>query len=190
MPVFEQYPRYKIIFIAFLMEGLALLLAFLLAGYFNIDLFPLTQNAFRDLLIGSLGAILPFAIFLFSLSKKAEKVPLLGSLRRIVITDIKSVFSDTRLLDLIMISAIAGIAEEVLFRGIIQTKFGIVIASIVFGLVHLVSPAYVIVTMIMGFYIGAFYYISGSLLIPIQMHFIYDLAALVYLRYFIENYEK
>ena len=86
-----------------------------------------------------------------------------------------------------MVSLIAGFAEEILFRGIIQIRFGIVTASILFGLVHFVSPAYLIVTSVMGLYIGCVFYLSGSLLVPIQLHFIYDLGALVYLRYFVKE---
>jgi len=82
-----------------------------------------------------------------------------------------------------MISFAAGFAEELLFRGVLQARFGIVIASIIFGLVHFISPLYVIITALMGLYIGAFYYFTESLLVPIQMHFIYDLGVLVYLKY-------
>ncbi len=182
-----QYPRFKILLLAFLMEGMAFLIALLLAKYFGIDIFPLTNNPFRDILIGTAVVLPPFAFFLFTLSEKAKTITLLKSLRKIVITDVKSIFANSRLIDLIVISMIAGFAEEVLFRGVVQVKFGIVVASIVFGLVHLVSPAYVIVSTLMGFYIGAFFLASGSLLIPIQMHFTYDLGALIYLRYFMKE---
>ena len=74
-----------------------------------------------------------------------------------------------------------------LFRGVIQMKFGIVIASIVFGLMHCVSAAYAIVAVLMGFYIGAFYYFTENLLVPVQIHFIYDLGALIFLRYYVKG---
>lgn len=179
-----EYPRNNILVIAVLMEGAVLALALALAWYFNINLLPVTQDAAGDIIIGTLGAVPPFALFIFTLSKKAEKIPLLGSLKEIVVKDIKGMFLNSGFMDLVLISLLAGIAEEILFRGVIQTRFGIVAASAVFGLVHCVSPAYIVVTVIMGFYIGAFYFFSGSLLIPIQIHFIYDLGALLYLRYF------
>jgi membrane protease YdiL (CAAX protease family) len=185
-----HYPRFKILTIAFLMEGAAFLAALLLAGYFETNLFPLTNNLFRDILIGSIGAVAPFILFLFTLSKKAQNIPLFGSLRKTIVIDVKAIFSNTGLFDLILISLLAGFAEEMLFRGVLQAKFGIVAASIVFGLVHCVSPAYVIVTTIMGFYIGVFFEVSGSLLVPVQMHFIYDLGALMYLRYFLNSNDK
>jgi membrane protease YdiL (CAAX protease family) len=91
------------------------------------------------------------------------------------------------MVDLAIISLLAGIGEEILFRGVLQARFGIVIASIVFGLMHSVSAAYVIVTIIMGLYIGIIFEFGESLLIPMQLHFIYDFAALVYLKYIIKK---
>lgn len=180
-----KYSRSKILILTLIMEGFALLLAFLLAGYFEISLLRLTDNFYQDMITGFAGALLPFAFFLFTLSDRANRIASLKPLRRIVRTDIKEIFSNTKLPDLIFISLLAGFSEEMLFRGVIQAEFGIVIASIVFGLVHCISGAYVIITVIMGIYIGAFYYFSNSLLVPIQIHFIYDLAALIYLRYYV-----
>jgi membrane protease YdiL (CAAX protease family) len=179
-----EYPRKKIMVLAVTMEGLALLLAVFLAWYFGISLMPLSENYLRDILIGTAGALVPFVFFLFLMTERAGKVALFGSLRRIVTTGVKEIFSNAKLIDLIVISLIAGISEELLFRGVLQAQYGIVAASIVFGLAHCISAAYVITAAIMGFYIGAFYYFSNSLLVPVQIHFIYDLGALIYLRYF------
>jgi hypothetical protein len=178
-----KYSRLKIMTIALLMEGVVFFLALLLASYFDITLFPLTRNLAYDILIGTAGAIPAIIFFLFLISERAKGIPFLGSLRQIVLTDIKKIFTETGVIDLVVISLLAGVSEELLFRGVIQAKFGIVVASVIFGLIHYVSPAYVIVTMVMGFYIGVFFYVSKSLLVPIQIHFIYDLTALIYLRY-------
>lgn len=182
-----NFSRSKILKLALLAEGGALLIALLLAGYLEIELFPLAEEPVRDLLIGTVAAVPPFLMFLFSISKKAEKMPLLGSLRRIVLKEIKTVFASCTFIDLLIISLLAGFAEEFLFRGVIQAKLGIIAASIIFGLFHAVSPAYAIAATIMGFYIGTSYQMSGGLLVPVQMHFVYDLAALVYIRYFITD---
>ncbi len=180
-----KIPRSKILALTFIMEGGAAILALILSWYFAIPLIPLSNDIARDLLLGTLGAVPPFVLFLFLLSPKAEKMQLIGPLRKKVLTEIKSIFDNMHMIDLLIISLLAGIGEELLFRGIVQVKFGIVIASIVFGLMHSISLAYVIVTIIMGFYIGSIYQASGSLLVPVQLHFVYDFAALVYLRYFV-----
>jgi membrane protease YdiL (CAAX protease family) len=67
-------------------------------------------------------------------------------------------------------------------------KYGVMAASILFGAVHFISPMYILITMIMGFYLGFFFFLTGSLLVPIQIHFVYDLGALVYVRYaYVDN---
>ena len=81
----------------------------------------------------------------------------------------------------------AGLAEELLFRGVIQAKWGILAASILFGLLHSVTPAYILFAISIGFYIGLLYHVFQSLFIPIQLHCIYDFGALVYLRYFVKE---
>lgn len=178
------FTRFRLLMIAFISEGVAFIAALLLARFFEINFLPLSHNIFRDIVIGSAGAAAPFALFIFIVSERATKIPLLDSLRRKVVIDVRAVFSNARIFDLVVISLLAGFAEEFLFRGVLQARFGIIAASIIFGLVHFISPAYVIVTVLMGFYIGIFYHLSGSLLVPVQLHFMYDLAALVYLRYF------
>ncbi len=164
-----------------------LILALFLAKFCEIELFPLTNNLFRDVLLGTFGTAFPLAIFVFLLSKKAEGIPLIGSLRKVVIHDIKVIFTNASLLDIILISIFAGVAEELLFRGIIQVELGIFGASIIFGLLHFITPAYCVIATIMGLYLGFLCHYYQSLLIPIQLHFIYDLGALVYLRYFVKT---
>lgn len=168
-------------------EGIVFTLALFFAWMWNIKLFPLTRNPFRDIFVGTSGALIPFAFFVFIISKKAENIPLIGSLRKTLIMDVRSLFSQAKLLDLCLISIFAGIAEELLFRGVVQVKFGIVAASFIFGLLHFITPAYCILATIMGFYVGTLFHIYQSILIPIHLHFIYNLGALVYLRYFIKS---
>lgn len=163
------------------------MVALLLARFCETKLLPLTENLFRDILLGTVGATVPLALFVFLLSEKAQGIPLIGSLRRTIINDIKVIFSETKLLDLFLISIFAGFAEELLFRGVIQVKLGIVGASIIFGLLHFITPAYCIIATIMGLYMGILFQYYESLLIPIQLHFVYDLGALVYLRYCVKT---
>ncbi len=167
-----------------LVEGIVLVLALIIAKFYEIKLLPLTQNVFRDIVIGTLGAVFPLALFMLLKKKKASDIPSLGSLRSIIINDIRAIFSEAKLPDLCLISVCAGLAEELLFRGVIQVKLGIVGGSIIFGLLHFITPAYCVIATIMGLYLGILFQYYDSLLIPIQLHFIYDLGALIYLRYF------
>lgn len=182
---FASYPRYKLLILTCLVEGIVLMVALVVARYYGLKILPLSQNIFRDIVIGTFGAMFPLALFMLLLSEKADKIPLMGSLKRTIINDIRVIFSEAKLPDLFIISVCAGIAEELLFRGVIQVKLGIVGASIIFGLLHFITPAYFIIATLMGFYLGFLFQYYDSLLIPIQLHFMYDLGALIYLRYFI-----
>lgn len=176
--------RYKLLILTTLVEGVIVIAALLTAWLLGIKLFPISRNIFHDVLIGTLGASIPLALFVFMLSEKANKIPLLGSLKTTIINDIKVIFVNCRFIDLCFISIFAGFAEELLFRGVIQVKIGIIGASIIFGLLHFITPAYCIIATIMGFYMGFLFQYYESILIPIQLHFVYDLGALLYLRYF------
>jgi membrane protease YdiL (CAAX protease family) len=177
------FSKYKLLILTTLVEGVVVIAALIIAWLFDIKLFPLTRNIFHDIVIGTLWASIPLALFVLLLSKKTTNIPMLGSLRKTIINDIKVIFSNCSLIDLCFISIFAGFAEELLFRGVIQVKLGIIGASIIFGLLHFITPAYCIIATIMGFYLGFLFQCYESILIPIQLHFVYDLGALIYLRY-------
>jgi membrane protease YdiL (CAAX protease family) len=179
--------RLKLLFLALLVEGVAFILALFLARQWGIALFPLTKHLLRDVLIGTAAAAIPFALFCLTLSEKAEAIPLLGSVRRIMRGEIKAVFASATVVDICLISLWAGLAEELLFRGVIQARWGLLAASILFGVLHFVTPVYALLAMVIGFYIGLVYHFFQSLLIPIQLHTIYDFGALIYLRYVVRE---
>lgn len=179
-----DFSRYKLLILTVLVEGIALITALLIAWISGIKLFPLSRNVFQDMVIGTLGALIPLILFVLLLLEKVNNTPLLGSLRKTIVNDIGVLFSHSRFIDLCFISAFAGFAEELLFRGVIQIKLGITGASIIFGLLHFITPAYWIIATTMGFYLGFLFQYYESILIPIQLHFVYDLGALLYLKYF------
>lgn len=87
-----------------------------------------------------------------------------------------------QLWQIIAISAAAGLGEEVLFRGALQSRAGLVPTSIVFGAVHWVTPTYFVFATLMGAYLGWLFETGENLLIPITVHALYDAAALVIIR--------
>ncbi len=169
--------RLKLLLLALVVEGAAFILALFLARQWGIALFPLTKNLLRDLLIGTAAAVIPFTLFCFTLSEKAEGIPLLGSIRKTVGKEIKAVFASTTVVDICLIS----------IWGVIQARWGLLPASILFGVLHFVTPAYALLAMVIGFYIGLLHHFFQSLLIPIQLHAIYDFGALIYLRYVVRD---
>ncbi len=86
-----------------------------------------------------------------------------------------------------VLAAIAGLSEEVLFRGVLLPALGrelsafggLLASSVLFGLVHFASRTYAIVAGLMGLYLGILFLLSGGLVAPILSHALYDLTALV-----------
>ena len=100
-----------------------------------------------------------------------------------------ALFTGCTALDFAVISAAAGVAEEALFRGVLQAGLadrlspgaGLLIASLLFGLAHLVTPLYAAITVLVGLYLGWIFQASDSLLAAMVTHGLYDFVALRYL---------
>ncbi len=78
---------------------------------------------------------------------------------------------------ILVISLVVGISEEILFRGVLQTSFGIVFASIVFALIHfryLQQPFLFCFTVLLSFLLGGVFIWTGNLLTVIVAHFFID----------------
>jgi membrane protease YdiL (CAAX protease family) len=98
-------------------------------------------------------------------------------------------FTHLKILDLALIALLAGAGEELFFRGWLQGSLtnrfdawvGILIASVIFGLVHYLSATYAIYAGLTGIYLGVIYQVSGNLYIVMVIHALYDFIALVYL---------
>ena len=97
-------------------------------------------------------------------------------------------FRKARVVDLVFVSIMAGLCEEVLFRGFGQNVIvgyigvwpGLVVASLIFGVFHFVSFSYFVFATLIGVYLGGVYVWTGDLVIPIVGHAVYDFIALAY----------
>jgi membrane protease YdiL (CAAX protease family) len=88
---------------------------------------------------------------------------------------------------LVLVAVFSGVGEETFFRGAVQQEFGLVAASLVFGLVH-VGPdrRYLVWTgwaVMAGFLFGILYEITGGLLAPIFAHSAHNAATLLLWRH-------
>jgi uncharacterized protein len=84
---------------------------------------------------------------------------------------------------LVLVALFSGVGEETFFRGAVQQEFGLVVASLVFGLVH-VGPdrRYLVWTawaVLAGFLFGSLYEVTGGLLAPILAHSAHNAATLL-----------
>jgi len=98
--------------------------------------------------------------------------------------------------ELIAISTAAGVGEELLIRGWLMgwligsletatplaIGIGLIASSLAFGLMHPVTPTYIVLATLIGMYLGGLVIVSGNLLIPIVAHAVYDAVHLLLAR--------
>ncbi|MGV8121694.1 MAG: lysostaphin resistance A-like protein [Candidatus Xenobiia bacterium LiM19] len=96
-------------------------------------------------------------------------------------------FKNMRIIEMVLISLLSGFCEESLFRGVLQHEWGLLISSVIFGLLHtgdrrlIASGIWAILSSVI---LGYSYMVSGNLLIPIFAHAVNNICGIVYVRYF------
>jgi membrane protease YdiL (CAAX protease family) len=88
--------------------------------------------------------------------------------------------------DILLISILSGTAEELLFRGWLQTEVNIVVASVVFGIIHIWGKdgiPYGLYAIGIGFVLGGAYWYTGNLWTPVIAHVLNNLFGLVANKY-------
>lgn len=160
-------------------------LAVLLALVFRIDLFGQLEFSL-EALNWSLLATVPLLMSVWALgdARWAWAEELQRLMREIVVPLFRNAPAGT----LFLVSLLAGVGEELLFRGVIQGGLSsllgpwpaLILASVLFGTLHALTRAYFIIATLMGFYLGMIYLWTGNLLIPVLVHFLYDWVVLRY----------
>ena len=87
------------------------------------------------------------------------------------------IFRNRSISQIAFIAAIVAVPEEILFRGMIQTHFGLIAASIIFAIVHYryLFNWYLFLNVIgLSFFIGYIYLQTNNILVTIFMHFLID----------------
>jgi len=90
---------------------------------------------------------------------------------------------------IVLLSLMAGIGEEVLFRGVIQAGLAdrlpawlaVGIAALLFGVAHWLTMSYAVFAILIGVYLGILFLLTGNLLAPAVTHALYDVVALTVL---------
>ena len=186
------------VFFELALGGLGLAVAYA-AGFWDP---PSLQTVGTPYHTSSIGAVL-----LAVLSGLLWTLPMLALIAILQLLPLKSIRELSSLVDeqlipmfegkdltaLALTAAAAGVGEEILFRWTIQTGFaegldttyaaiwGIAIASVVFGLMHWLTPAYAVIAKFISVYLGIQLWVTESLLSVIVTHGVYDFLILVYL---------
>lgn len=171
---------------ACLFEAGLTVVAVVLGWLSEIDPFAFLHFSEIAIFIGILGTIPLFLLFLLLEQMTVESVV---AIRRFLLETLGAALYRYHWADLLILAAIAGFSEEVLFRGVIQPWMegawgivaGLIGSNILFGLVHAITPLYAVLAMVVGIYLSlAMDYGDGrNLLIPIVIHGLYDFMAFI-----------
>ena len=183
-------PSYSFRLVAGLVEGAMAVVAVALGWLLGVA--PLESFAWSwgGLVAGGLATV-PLLVLVAA----CARWPLgpLGRLMRVIDERLVPLFRDFSLLDLAALAVLAGLGEELLFRGVIQaamsgaigggtgTLVGLAVAASLFGAAHWITAEYAALAGLIGLYLGAVWLWSGNLLAPMAAHALYDFLVLVYL---------
>jgi len=165
----------------------ALILVAVFLGWIA-DINPFADLHFSESAIayGVIGTIPLFLLFLTLEQMQAES---LLKIKNMLFETLGSNLHRYHWTDLLILASIAGLSEELLFRGVIQPWMesswgltaGLVGSNIIFGLAHAVTPLYAVLAALVGIYLGLSMDYGGdrNLLLPIVIHGLYDFLAFI-----------
>ena len=133
--------------------------------------------------VGIAGALPMLALLLWCLRTRW------GPMRRLVTLveeRLGPYLADATPAGIVLLALLAGLGEELLFRGVIQVWLAertslwlaAAAAGLLFGAGHWLSASYALLASLIGAYLGILFLVSGNLLAPIIAHAAYDVVAL------------
>jgi uncharacterized protein len=136
-----------------------------------------------------LGIVATIPLVLMFLAMLRWPIGPLARVKKFCDTEVVPLLDQSSWSEIALISLSAGVGEEMLFRGVLQTSigsslgigWGLVLASVLFGLFHPISPTYMIIATILSIYLGSVMIAQENLLTVMVIHALYDFAALGYL---------
>lgn len=180
--------RHSLLKFAILLEGGIGLLGLVL-GYFT-RIYPLQRILLEaDDSLLALVACLP--LFLAFLAVSHLPFQALQRIRFFLDRSIWPMMQDLSWLDVALISILAGIGEELFFRGWLEPWIAgysnpilaLVLANLIFALAHFITPTYALFAGLLGAAISGLVLYGENLLIGIIVHAVYDCMALSYYLY-------
>jgi membrane protease YdiL (CAAX protease family) len=175
---------------AVVVEGGLALAALFLAWLLGVELrnsFPPFGVPLLYSIARGLAATVPMLVIFWLLVN--SNWPMMRQLREQVEWLIREMFPARSIAQFAMVATLAGVGEELLFRGAIQTKLGdwttpivgLVLTSFLFGLAHALSKLYFLFAVAVGAFLGWLALAYNDLVSPMVAHGVYDFLALTYL---------
>ncbi len=176
--------RHRLAAMTLAVEGGVLLVAVLLGMLLGPPLMSIMTIDMHSVLMGTgIGLGLMIVVFGVVDSRLGRSTALRQDLAQLA-----GLLQNVRVVDMLWISALAGAGEEALFRGVLLhhgaawlgVPLAIALTSLLFGLLHAMSLAYVIFATTLGVFMCVVYLTTGNLAVAMIAHGVYDFVALVY----------
>ena len=167
-------------------EAGLLLLAWAVARWLDIDLSDRLHPDWRSAILGIVASIPLLLGLRWTLETEVASVRRLVA---VVQDQLGPLLAPRSRGELALLAVLAGTAEEILFRGVMQVGLArwlpdglaLILSGAAFGLAHFLTPMYALLAALAGVYLGALFLLQGNLLAPIVAHAVYDFIALTYL---------
>ncbi|MGZ4997766.1 MAG: CPBP family intramembrane glutamic endopeptidase [Methylobacter sp.] len=167
-------------------EAALIPVAFFLGWIADINPFKNLHFSESAIALGVIGTAPLFLLFLTLEQIQAEPI---AKIRKVLFETLAPGLYRYHWTDLLVLASIAGLSEELLFRGVIQPWIesacgmtaGLVASNIIFGLAHAVTPLYAVLATLTGIYLSLSMDYGGdrNLLLPVVIHGLYDFLAFI-----------
>jgi uncharacterized protein len=180
-------PRLQVLQVTLSFEGGLAVVALLFAWLSGRDILDGMEWDGRSVAIGFVASVPMFAFLAMTVRSQASPFV---RIRGILSEFLLPWMSQCRTIDLMLLSILAGVGEELLFRAFLQSLLGewlgvaggLVVASLLFGAAHWITTGYAVLAAVAGFYLGAVWLATeGNTAVVIIAHGVYDFVALVFL---------
>lgn len=147
---------------------------------------PVPYELDPSVVLLSVALTIPFAAMNFAIFRFGRRVRFARRVYDLFENELFPLIRTAAPHELLVAAAVAGFAEELLFRGLLQPWIGLVPASLLFGLAHaptLELLAFSTWAASVGLLLGILYELTANLAHPVLVHGLYDAVALLYIRY-------
>ncbi|MDR4888752.1 type II CAAX endopeptidase family protein [Fredinandcohnia sp. QZ13] len=180
--IIKHLPDKEIVFHLYLTQGILLVVSLVLGFFFfdNWSLFTKLWN-WKDwniLFIGSAFALVVVIVDLLLMKWLPEAMYDDGGIN-------ERIFQKRSIPHIFILCLLISFSEEILFRGVIQTHFGLFIASLIFAVLHVrYLYKWVLLTsvVLLSFLLGYIYELYQNLWITVYAHFWIDFIFAVKIR--------
>ncbi|MEW5822621.1 MAG: CPBP family intramembrane glutamic endopeptidase [Cyanobacteriota bacterium] len=180
----KEIDKDTLILIVIISEVILLTIAFFLAIIFHIEIHSLIIIDLPTTLYALVAALILTALNFIVVFILPKFLSVFKPMRE-AYDEVCHIVANAQPLSAILIAILSGLAEEILFRGVIQQITGILIASILFGVLHIYNKKtifYGLYAIFIGYYLGLIYIYTQSLWAPILVHMINNAIAIPFMK--------